>query len=108
MFIDCDQFKESKGDTEENDYSKDCYGKLPMLQSQEKLSRELHHVKSLINDLGETKVWVRGRLHTSRAKGNGLYCMIHCFIFKHKNIRFHLALLLYYLMCINLVNQKQT
>lgn len=62
--------KESKEEPEENDYSKEFYGKLPMMQSQEKVSRQLQHVKTLEQDLGEEKVWVRGRLHTSRAKGN--------------------------------------
>lgn len=67
---------ESKDDAEENDYSKDCYDKLPMLQSQEKISRQLLPVKSLDHDFGDTKVWVRGRLHTSRAKGKQCFFVL--------------------------------
>jgi hypothetical protein len=40
-----------------------------MIQSAEIIRREFYHVKQLEPDLVETTVWVRGRLHTSRAKG---------------------------------------
>ncbi|GIY26357.1 hypothetical protein CEXT_21541 [Caerostris extrusa] len=55
---------------EEEDYSKDSYGKMIMIQSQEKIIRNLVPVKLLEKDLGEEKIWVRGRLHTSRAKAS--------------------------------------
>ncbi|XP_054717881.1 aspartate--tRNA ligase, cytoplasmic-like [Uloborus diversus] len=67
---------ESKSEADENDYSKDCYGKLPMIQSSEKPSRKLSSVKSLETDLGEEKVWIRGRLHTSRAKGKQCFFVL--------------------------------
>lgn len=51
------------------DYSKDHYGNLKMLQSQEKIDRVLAQVKSLDLSLENQKLWLRGRLHTSRAKG---------------------------------------
>lgn len=67
---------ETKDEAEENDYSKDSYGKLPMIQSQQKLSRLLVPIKSLETDFGEEKVWVRGRLHTSRAKGKQCFFVL--------------------------------
>lgn len=67
---------ESKQTEEENDYSKDCYGKLPMIQSHEKFSRKLVPVSFLENDHGAEKVWVRGRLHTSRAKGKQCFFVL--------------------------------
>ncbi|GIY16942.1 hypothetical protein CDAR_425042 [Caerostris darwini] len=61
---------------EEEDYSKDSYGKMIMIQSQEKIIRNLVPVKSLEKDLEEEKVWVRGRLHTSRAKGKQCFFVL--------------------------------
>ncbi|KAG8175427.1 hypothetical protein JTE90_002857 [Oedothorax gibbosus] len=72
--------KAKQGDAEtkpeEEDYSKDFYGKLPLIQSANKESRTLVPVKSLDNDLGEERVWVRGRLHTSRAKGKQCFFVL--------------------------------
>ncbi|GFY38633.1 aspartate--tRNA ligase, cytoplasmic [Trichonephila inaurata madagascariensis] len=61
---------------EEDDYSKDCYGKMVMIQSREKLPRTLVSVQLLNEDRGEETVWVRGRLHTSRAKGKQCFFVI--------------------------------
>ncbi|GBO38753.1 Aspartate--tRNA ligase, cytoplasmic, partial [Araneus ventricosus] len=61
---------------EEDDYSKDCYGNMAMIQSREKVPRTLVPVSSLEKDLGEEKVWIRGRLHTSRAKGKQCFFVV--------------------------------
>ncbi|XP_015924414.2 aspartate--tRNA ligase, cytoplasmic isoform X2 [Parasteatoda tepidariorum] len=61
---------------EENDYSKDLYGKLPMIQSKEKLQRKLFSINSLDKDFGEELIWVRGRLHTSRVKGKQCFFVL--------------------------------
>jgi len=57
-----------------DDYSAGKYGLLPMIQSAEVIRRAFVHVKQLDLSLSETTVWVRGRLHTSRAKGAFLFC----------------------------------
>lgn len=51
------------------DYSKDQYGNMKMVQSEEKLERNLFSIKCLNPKVANEKVWIRGRLHTSRAKG---------------------------------------
>lgn len=56
------------GDTEE-DVSKGRYGDFGIVQSKEKLDRKLIYVKDLTPALHEQKIWTRGRLHNSRAKG---------------------------------------
>ncbi|XP_040360565.1 aspartate--tRNA ligase, cytoplasmic isoform X1 [Ixodes scapularis] len=56
------------GDTEV-DYSEGHYGKMAMLQSSEKVSRELAKVKDLSSSIAGSYIWIRGRLHTSRSKG---------------------------------------
>ncbi|KAH6931331.1 hypothetical protein HPB50_023554 [Hyalomma asiaticum] len=63
------------GDTED-DYSEGRYGKLPMLQSAEKTSRQLSRVKDLAPPLSGQYVWVRGRLHTSRSKGKQCFFVL--------------------------------
>ena len=52
-----------------DDCSKGSYGILPMIQSKEKIDRALVNLKELTSDRADHKVWVRGRLHTSRAVG---------------------------------------
>ena len=42
---------------------------MPMIQSQSKPDRTLVKVKDITPEKHQTKVWVRGRLHTSRSKG---------------------------------------
>lgn len=51
------------------DQSVGRYGVLPLNQSQERLERRLYKVNELLPPLAGEKVWVRGRLHTCRAKG---------------------------------------
>lgn len=60
----------------EDDYSEGRYGKLPMLQSTEKTTRQLSRVKDLAPPLSGQYVWVRGRLHTSRSKGKQCFFVL--------------------------------
>ncbi|KAH7950744.1 hypothetical protein HPB52_000232 [Rhipicephalus sanguineus] len=60
----------------EDDYSEGRYGKLPMLQSTEKTTRQLSRVKDLAPPLSGQHVWVRGRLHTSRSKGKQCFFVL--------------------------------
>ena len=53
----------------ENDVAEGRYGNLPLNQSQEKVQRKIYKICELTPDLADKKVWVRARLHTSRAKG---------------------------------------
>jgi len=48
------------------------YGVMPMIQSQEKPDRTIVRVGDLVGSRAGEKVWVRGRLHTSRAVGKHL------------------------------------
>ena len=50
----------------EDDYSKGLYGNYPLIQSKEKVDRVLTNVADLSASLVDTKVWIRGRLNTSR------------------------------------------
>jgi len=59
-----------------DDYSAGKYGLLPMVQSAEVIRRAFVHVKQLDLSLSETTVWVRGRLHTSRAKGKQCFIVL--------------------------------
>nr|CAD7457865.1 unnamed protein product [Timema tahoe] len=63
-------------DAEAEDYSSGNYGQPAMIQSEEKLSRTFVDVKDLSEELAEQKVWVRGRLHTSRAKGKQCFVVL--------------------------------
>uniref|UniRef100_A0A673GSA9 Aspartate--tRNA ligase, cytoplasmic n=1 Tax=Sinocyclocheilus rhinocerous TaxID=307959 RepID=A0A673GSA9_9TELE len=45
------------------------YGICPMVQSQQKLDRPLVRVQDLTPEKAEQQIWVRARIHTSRAKG---------------------------------------
>lgn len=68
---------ESVGDADSGeDISKGCYGNTGMMQSKEKLDRVLRKVKELVPALKETKLWVRGRLHNSRAKGKQCFFVL--------------------------------
>jgi len=61
---------------EEDDYSKGLYGNMPLIQSQNKVERDLVRVGSLDTPLVDQKVWVRGRLQTSRAKGKQMFFLM--------------------------------
>lgn len=60
----------------EDDYASGCYGNMKMIQSTEKLDRSLVPVQSLGADRGDQVVWLRGRLHTSRAKGKQCFFVL--------------------------------
>ena len=63
----------------ENDVAEGHYGNLPLNQSQEKIERKIHKICELTPDLAGQKVWVRARLHTSRAKGRWLLVLLEKF-----------------------------
>ena len=52
------------------------YGNAPLNQSQEKLNKRVYKVSDLGSNLIDQKVWVRGRLHTSRAKGKQCFFVL--------------------------------
>ena len=54
------------------DVSVGKYGKLPMNMSREKLNRQFIDIGILNPKLNSQNVWIRARLHTSRAKGISL------------------------------------
>ena len=54
---------------EAEDYAKNNYGNLPMIQSTERPDRVLMKVEDIDVDQADQLVWLRGRLHTSRSKG---------------------------------------
>ena len=56
-------------ESSEPDVSEGCYGSYGLMQSGEKIDRELINVKEINLSRTDDKIWVRGRLHTSRAKG---------------------------------------
>jgi len=62
------------GDAE--DCSAGCYGVMPMIQSKEKVDRTIVRIGDLTASRGGEKVWVRGRLHTSRAVGKALCSLV--------------------------------
>jgi len=57
-----------------------CYGVMPMIQSKEKIDRTIVRIGDLTGSRAGEKVWVRGRLHTSRAVGQQMLLirMIMC------------------------------
>jgi len=54
---------------DEADCAAGCYGVMPMIQSKEKVDRTIVRVGDISTTRAGEKVWVRGRLHTSRAVG---------------------------------------
>ncbi|KAF7241757.1 Aspartate--tRNA ligase, cytoplasmic, partial [Varanus komodoensis] len=59
-----------------DDFAKERYGILPMIQSQEKPDRVLVRIKDLTGEKADEVVWVRGRIHTSRAKGKQCFLVL--------------------------------
>ncbi|XP_070175500.1 aspartate--tRNA ligase, cytoplasmic-like isoform X2 [Littorina saxatilis] len=70
------QQAQGDGDEKENDVAEGRYGNLPLNQSQEKIERKIYKVCELTPDLADKKVWVRARLHTSRAKGKQCFFVL--------------------------------
>lgn len=60
----------------EEDYAQGNYGTLPLIQSKEKLDRQLIAVRDVNESLAKQTIWVRGRLHTSRGKGKQCFLVI--------------------------------
>ncbi|XP_014277657.1 aspartate--tRNA ligase, cytoplasmic [Halyomorpha halys] len=65
----------------EEDVSAGCYGKFNLIQSEddatsERRKRVFTHVKSLQKEIVNSTVWVRARLHTSRAKGKQCFVVL--------------------------------
>ncbi|ROL52343.1 Aspartate--tRNA ligase, cytoplasmic [Anabarilius grahami] len=63
-------------ETDEDDFAKDRYGICPMVQSQQKLDRVLVRVQDLTPEKAEQQIWVRARIHTSRAKGKQCFLVL--------------------------------
>ncbi|WP_353802590.1 hypothetical protein, partial [Acinetobacter baumannii] len=72
--------KDRRPDNEEqpaaDDYAKERYGVSSMIQSQEKPDRVLVRIKDLTEEKADEVVWVRGRVHTSRAKGKQCFLVL--------------------------------
>jgi len=49
---------------------------LPLIQSKEKVDRQLLPVRDINETLAKQTIWVRGRLHTSRGKGKQCFLVI--------------------------------
>ncbi|XP_043105102.1 aspartate--tRNA ligase, cytoplasmic isoform X3 [Puntigrus tetrazona] len=63
-------------EADEDDFAKDRYGICPMVQSQQKLDRALVRVQDLTPEKAEQQIWVRARIHTSRAKGKQCFLVL--------------------------------
>lgn len=61
---------------EGEDYSKDRYGNTAMIQSRDKPDRVLVKIRTLTASEANKKIWVRARLHTSRAKGKQCFVVL--------------------------------
>ena len=64
---------ESAGGGDVADCAAGCYGVMEMIQSKEKVDRTIVRVGDLTADRAGEKVWIRGRLHTSRAVGERVF-----------------------------------
>ncbi|CAH0773191.1 unnamed protein product [Bemisia tabaci] len=62
--------------TTEEDVSVGKYGNLPMIQSEKPVERKFIDISALTPEVANQKVWIRGRLHTSRAKGKQCFMVI--------------------------------
>ncbi len=49
---------------------------MPLIQSREKVDRQLLPVRDINETLAKQTIWVRGRLHTSRGKGKQCFFVI--------------------------------
>ncbi|XP_067928559.1 aspartate--tRNA ligase, cytoplasmic-like [Watersipora subatra] len=62
--------------TELADVSKGSYGSYGLMQSAEKCDRELIDIRTLDLSRANSDLWIRGRLHTSRAKGKQCFFVL--------------------------------
>ncbi|KAK2093551.1 Aspartate--tRNA ligase, cytoplasmic [Saguinus oedipus] len=58
------------------DYAKERYGISSMIQSQEKPEQVLVRIRDLTKQKADEVVWVRARVHTSRAKGKQCFLVL--------------------------------
>ena len=58
------------------DCSAGLYGNAGLNQSQEKLDRQVTRIGEIGAKLVDSKIWARGRLHTSRAKGKQCFFLL--------------------------------
>lgn len=79
---DADAGDEGEDGVDGVDVSLGRYGKYPLNQSQTKLVRELLPIKALTLKVKDSVVWVRGRLHTVRAKGKQCF-----FVLRHQQFK---------------------
>uniref|UniRef100_A0A3B3DM72 Aspartate--tRNA ligase, cytoplasmic n=1 Tax=Oryzias melastigma TaxID=30732 RepID=A0A3B3DM72_ORYME len=61
---------------EEDDFAKDRYGVSALVQSQQKLDRTLVRVQDLTPEKADQLIWLRARVHTSRAKGKQCFLVL--------------------------------
>ncbi|XP_070536706.1 aspartate--tRNA ligase, cytoplasmic-like [Ptychodera flava] len=61
---------------EADDHAQDRYGMSKMIQSQEKLDRQMCRVKDLDLSKAKQTVWIRARVHTSRSKGKQCFLVL--------------------------------
>jgi aspartyl-tRNA synthetase len=64
------------GDEDAEDCAQGCYGVMEMIRSKEKVDRSLVNLKELTESRADQKLWVRGRLHTSRSVGKQCFFVI--------------------------------
>ncbi len=62
--------------TGEEDFAQDNYGNLPLIQSKDKLERQLVPVRDINESLAKQTIWLRGRVQTSRGKGKQCFLVI--------------------------------
>ncbi|ELT90819.1 hypothetical protein CAPTEDRAFT_148058 [Capitella teleta] len=70
------QIQQAADATQQDDFAKGCYGNLPMIQSREKVDRELKPIAAVDQSMDGQKIWVRGRLHTSRGAGKQCFFVL--------------------------------
>ncbi|XP_054162546.1 aspartate--tRNA ligase, cytoplasmic-like [Oppia nitens] len=68
--------EQKTAENEEEDVSKGLYGLLAMIQSTESPDRKLVAIKQLDKSIDGQTIWIRGRLHTSRAKGKQCFFVL--------------------------------
>ncbi|CAH1773101.1 unnamed protein product, partial [Owenia fusiformis] len=67
---------ESAAGGDQEDFAKDRYGIMKMIQSRDRPDRVITRVNGLTPAIADEKVWVRGRLHTSRSKGKQCFIVL--------------------------------
>lgn len=70
------QSQQQTSEDTEVDYSTQFYGNLPLIQSKERIEKKLYNVSDLNQTIADQKIWVRGRLFTSRSKGKQCFFVI--------------------------------